>query len=356
VRLRLMAIALVIVAIAGCGGYEPTRKNEAAYLARLPIEIPGTFTGVVPCADCEGIRLTLNLRADRIFLLRQTYPGVQDGGDASFVDLGRWSVAEDGETLGLKGGTGSPRQFAIRDATTLRMLDSLGGEIVSELNYDLARAERLDPFEDTFRMNGMFFYMADMGLLTECATGKRFPVAQEADNAAMERAYLEARTDPTQSLLVTFEGRLASRPPMEGNGEEEVVIVERFEKIHPGRACERRTARAELLETEWRLVEMGGKPVRRGQGQPTLLLTTAESRASGFAGCNRMMGGYVLDGDGLSFSQTASTRMACAEGMDLEQAYLAAIDATTAHTLAGQVLELYAEDRLLARFEPGPAE
>jgi len=355
-RLRLMAVALVIVAIAGCGGNEPARKNEAAYLSGLPIEIPGTFTGVVPCADCDGIRLTLHLREDRIFLLRQTYPGAQDGGDASFVDLGRWSVAEDGGTLGLKGGTGSPRQFAIRDATTLRMLDSLGEEIVSELNYDLARAESLDPFEDTFRMNGMFFYMADIGLLTECVTGKRFLVAQEADNAALERAYLEARTDPTQSLLVTFEGRLASRPPMEGDGVEEVVIVERFEKIHPGKACERRTARAELLDTGWRLVELGGMPVRLGPGQPTLQLAADESRASGFAGCNRMMGGYVLEGDALSFSQMASTRMACAEGMDLERAYLAAIGATTAHKLAGQVLELYAGDRLVARFEPGPAE
>jgi heat shock protein HslJ len=134
------------------------------------------------------------------------------------------------------------------------------------------------------------------------------------------------------------------------------VIVERFEKVHPGKACDGRTARAELLDTEWRLVELGGMPVRLGPGQPTLLLTTADSRASGFAGCNRMMGGYVLEGDALSFSQMASTRMACAEGMDLEGAYLAAIDATTAHKLAGQVLELYAGERLLARFEPGPAE
>jgi len=35
--------------------------------------IPATFTGVLPCADCEAIDYHLDLFADRSFYLRTTY-------------------------------------------------------------------------------------------------------------------------------------------------------------------------------------------------------------------------------------------------------------------------------------------
>ena len=37
------------------------------------------------------------------------------------------------------------------------------------------------------RIAGMYEYLADAGWLTDCASGKRAPVAMEADNAALER-------------------------------------------------------------------------------------------------------------------------------------------------------------------------
>jgi uncharacterized lipoprotein NlpE involved in copper resistance len=64
------------------------------------------------------------------------------------------------------------------------------------------------------------------------------PVAQEADNATLERAYGEARPEPAAPVLVTFEGRYAMRPPMEGDGLQEVVIVEKFGEARPGARCE----------------------------------------------------------------------------------------------------------------------
>ena len=41
-------------------------------------------------------------------------------------------------------------------------------------------------------MTGMFRYMADAALFTECLTEASFPVAQENDYLALERAYLAA--------------------------------------------------------------------------------------------------------------------------------------------------------------------
>jgi heat shock protein HslJ len=46
-----------------------------------------------------------------------------------------------------------------------------------------------------------------------------------------------------------------------------------------------------------------------------------------------------------------ATMMACAEGMETEQAFLKALSETTRATISGQFMELYADDLLLARFE-----
>jgi copper homeostasis protein (lipoprotein) len=66
------------------------------------------------------------------------------------------------------------------------------------------------------RLRGMFTYMADAGRFQDCASGRSYPVAMEADNATLERAYSSARPEPGAPLLVTLVGRFEQRPRMEG--------------------------------------------------------------------------------------------------------------------------------------------
>lgn len=91
------------------------------------------------------------------------------------------------------------------------------------------------PGEDLMR--GLFIYMADAALFEDCASGQRYPVAMEADYISAERAYLEARSEPGAPLLVSFEGRLEPRPPMEGDGVVEMIVIDRFDAAHPGEDC-----------------------------------------------------------------------------------------------------------------------
>jgi heat shock protein HslJ len=101
---------------------------------------------------------------------------------------------------------------------------------------------------------------------------------------------------------------------------------------------------------EWRLVELGGRPAAMGAGGRPATLRLEAGRASGFAGCNSFSGGYEMADSRLAFSPLASTRMACAEGMELEREYLAALEATRSFRLTTQGLELLGERGVLARF------
>jgi heat shock protein HslJ len=97
-----------------------------------------------------------------------------------------------------------------------------------------------------------------------------------------------------------------------------------------------------LEKTEWRLIRLGRTAVKGDDlhRQPQIVLDPVSHRASGSGGCNRIMGGYELKGDKLTFARMASTMMACPDGMDTEQKFLKALEQVKRWRIAKQQLEL----------------
>ena len=327
----------------------PARRSSAPPALR---ELPAYFEGDLPCADCPGIHYRLDLHEDRVFFLRTTYHG--RGAGAVHDLIGTWTLASDDNRIALFGGTEAPIFFRIVDADTIRKLDIEGRDIESSHNSDLRRKDDLEPIEPRLTMRGMYRYLADAALFEECLTGRRFPVSPEADNIALERAYLDARHEPGEPLLVSLQGSLALRPAMEGDTMVLSLIPERFIGVWPGETCGARMANAELENTYWKLTRLGDEPVIVGEQQrePHIVLHSQEQRVSGFGGCNRLMGGYTVDGGSIEFSQMASTMMACAEGADIERAFTEALGRVHSWRLIGHHLDFFDEaGELVARFE-----
>jgi copper homeostasis protein (lipoprotein) len=111
-----------------------------------------------------------------------------------------------------------------------------------------------------------------------------------------------------------------------------------------------------LEGTVWRLVELEGRPMPAPSDStraPGFTLLVDGHKVQGSAGCNRMMGTYQLTGASLKFGPLATTRMAC-PAMDVEQAFLVALDGTTRYEIIGSSLTLYGADGALARLEAPP--
>lgn len=124
----------------------------------------------------------------------------------------------------------------------------------------------------------------------------------------------------------------------------------------PPRAITMVRAAATLEDTSWELVKLGDAPVvlAAGQRAPHIMFSASDGRVSGFAGCNRLMGGYTSEGAKLSFTQLAGTMMACAQGMELEQALHAALARVAGWRLEGNDLTLLdASGKALASFRSG---
>jgi heat shock protein HslJ len=111
---------------------------------------------------------------------------------------------------------------------------------------------------------------------------------------------------------------------------------------------------AGLLNTYWRLSELGGQQVvtPADAREIHVVLNSENQRVSGFSGCNRLMGGFALSGDTLRFDQVAGTLMACAADMDLEKRFLAIFPQVARWEISGETLRwLDAGGRTLATFQ-----
>lgn len=323
------------------------RAGDDAAPAHLPsLQLPATFAGELPCADCPGQRLVLTLFPDHSYRLRRSYLGVIRGADQDFYELGRWAPRQDdGGRLILHGGSEGLRYYRLVSADRLRLLDQQGNDIDSALNYDLQLQPDVDPVPGPMALRGLYAYMADAATFNECRTGKRYPVSLEAAHIDMEQAYLAlAQDNPGTALLATVEGRFEPRTYDPSAGPGEHLIVERFERFWPGETCAREAlAQASLTNTYWRPVEIDGEPVilEAGQREPHFVLASEGKRVQGSTGCNRIMGSFEQDPDGLRFMGLASTRMACPPAIArLEVRFLDALSAVVSQRIIGESLEL----------------
>jgi copper homeostasis protein (lipoprotein) len=355
---RRMATAFFAAAVSAASwcsataGGETVNGGSAGPVPTILGALPASFEGELPCADCPGIFYHLDLFEDRVFFLRTTYDG--RGAGAVNDAIGSWVVVGDDNRLALFGGTETPISFRVVDEATLRKLDIEGREIESSLNYQLRRLAEADPVEPRLMLRGMYRYMADAAVFEECLSGRRFQVAQEADNLALERAYLEAEHEPGEPLLVSLQGLIAERPAMEGTATVLTLVPERFFAVWPGESCGARMTVAELENTYWKLTRLGDQPVLPGelQREPYLVLRSGDHRVTGFSGCNQMNGSYSVNGSAIEFSEMAGTMMACADGAETERSFLAALGRARSWRVIGEHLDLFdGAGDLAARFE-----
>jgi uncharacterized lipoprotein NlpE involved in copper resistance len=98
----------------------------------------GTYKGVTPCADCEGIETELVLNQDLTYVKKTKYLGKGDGN--IFQETGDFDWNATGGIIDLKGLKGRPSQYKVGE-NRLIQLDMQGKPIGGDLarKYILTR-------------------------------------------------------------------------------------------------------------------------------------------------------------------------------------------------------------------------
>jgi heat shock protein HslJ len=106
------------------------------------VSLPATFTGLLPCDGCPGVRYHLNLLRDGSFHLRRVNLGSDNG---TVEDRGAWGLGADRRTLTLTGPRLSGMRFFIVDDHTLRQFETPGDPSETNGSHELVRSDRFDP-------------------------------------------------------------------------------------------------------------------------------------------------------------------------------------------------------------------
>ncbi len=135
--LALVAVGtLVLSSCAPADGGDSDDLGAPSAEALAAVRPPATFRGTLPCADCPGIRTTLELTADGASTIhRRTIEGEPDR-DPEFTETGRWAVDEGGRVVVTS--DGGVLYFAF-DRNGLAALDRSGAPFPSDLPRVLAR-------------------------------------------------------------------------------------------------------------------------------------------------------------------------------------------------------------------------
>lgn len=140
----------------------------------------------------------------------------------------------------------------------------------------------------------------------------------------------------------------------EGNAVDLTREVECSTGLFPGETCGARAPVRTLENTRWKLTRLGDTSVLVGERQrePHLIFEPEHHRVVGSGGCNRISGSYTLSNDQVRFNKLATTRMACADGMETEKDFLASLERARRWNILGEYLEFYDEEGgFLARLE-----
>lgn len=198
-------------------------------------------------------------------------------------------------------------------------------------------------------LHGEYIYFADAAVFTECATGRRYPVAYSEGGVELERAYLAQREMGADGMplpiLMSVTGTLQDGPGAEEGSIVEQLFVQTLERTIPGATCATRGT-AELENTYWKLTHLGPRRITTPtqQREAHLVLHSAENQARGNLGCNSFTGSYEQNNGALSFGALAATKMACFGAMDIEDDFSVALAATRSTRIDGETLYLLDEN------------
>lgn len=254
--------------------------------AKNSLDYIGTYKGILPCADCEGLETEIIINENATFCLKTKYQGK---GDKVFEQKGTFAWNKAGNTIVFTEIKNAPNQYFVGE-NKLTQLDNSGKKITGSLStaYVLSK--------------------------------------QAIDSVTIETADI---TKPTVNL---------------NNRMESTTVIQ---KVNPA------VGKYTLAETKWKLIVLNKKiVVQKGKKTYFLKLNSKDGKFSAYAGCNSIMGSYVMaSANTLAFSEVGSTKMAC-PNMQLETNFITMLEKTNNYFLDSETLILFGKGKsTLARFE-----
>jgi len=255
-------------------------------------------------------------------------------------------------------------RYAVRAKITqgdrlLYMTDTMNpvftGNDSSKVNLVLKRIYKIP---ESRVMEGLYKYMADAALFKECLSGKYYPVAFEADNEVLEKAYLQDTNGSGAFLKVEIKGKIVKGSKMEGDGDEDVLLVERFIRMEGKKDCSEHQTNVPIINNYWKLMLLNGEKVftEKNKREAHILLKTGFDGVGALkmvTSCGVVMGRYRIEDQNIKigFKDDPSEVTTCRD-KKMQSRFQEMLKNATYWKTEGETLKLLDEtDAVLAEFK-----
>ncbi|MGV3640103.1 MAG: copper resistance protein NlpE [Adhaeribacter sp.] len=102
------------------------QENVDLHATRNSVDWDGRYKGLLPCADCEGIEMEIELKKDNTYVAKSRYRGRPNPNEFSYTGKFTWDAS--GSGIRLEGLEDGPTYFQVGEGH-MTQLDSQGKKI-----------------------------------------------------------------------------------------------------------------------------------------------------------------------------------------------------------------------------------
>ncbi len=154
-KLFKIIIVAFVIGVVACNSSQKPNTNKSITVgdnSMVSLDWNGTYQGILPCADCVGIRTQLTLNNDLTFVLMTQYSGKND---SVFKEVGKFVWNENGSSITLDNKNKQAYQVG---ENILFHLDKSGKRITGDLSdryiLEKEKAEISGKYWKLVRLNG----------------------------------------------------------------------------------------------------------------------------------------------------------------------------------------------------------
>lgn len=321
--------------------------------------LTGDYQGIIPCADCEGIKTNIRLK-DKTFEKTSIYLGKDVN---LFTTKGTWKninsniivLTEDTE-----------ESFYKIEDNLLIMLD----KEQNLLNTQLYSLHKIDYNTDA---EGNFTSQIQEGIDLSASGNEPF-WSVDIKTGEFLRYHNPELSSPEiiKDFTLTYENNAIIATPKNHHSIKEIriyeipcindmsgMVTEKYVELHINntvlKGCGKELNHKLKLNGGWTLNAIKDKELNAEDGKklPDIVFDINANRISGFLGCNRFGGSISLSDtktNSIAFKQIFSTKMACPD-LSLEDTYSSLLQEVDNFKIIGNELQLFKADSLLLCFK-----
>src|SRR4051812_16213638 len=122
--MKIICTIFLIGLFAACNSSSsPIASTDSAYktvVPNTPLINAEKYVGTLPCADCEGIDVSLQLNKDLSYAMNLAYKGGDDSTNNDFKETGAWSI-HGNDTIYLTATKGAVTKYFKSDSELIQL-------------------------------------------------------------------------------------------------------------------------------------------------------------------------------------------------------------------------------------------